>query len=483
MMYIRPLCLVLIAGLALACSVNPVSGRPEFVFTSVEEREIGREETLKLEKQVGFLEEEKFVRYVQEIGRRLAQQSPRQNVEYRFYVVELLEANAFALPGGYVFVSRGLLALLNSEAELANVIGHEIGHIAGRHAVRRLSLGATIAIATELGAWATGIVSQRLGQVVGVSGGLAGGLLLAPYSRDQEREADQIGQELAAAAGWDPRGMASFLHTLEREQALSPGRRRGMRFLDSHPSTPERVKETSKRARELEVAQLDPIAGSHADFLGRLEGLRVGPNPAEGQFIGTDFLHPGLSFSLSFPEGWKTYNAREQVAVLAPDEDAVAVLELAGQGDDPWESARAFGAESRIRYSEEPRAQSVRGRELVRAIGSFRGKALDLTWLAHDGYIYQITGVSQESSFDTYRERFASIAQSFGVLTIAQRARIRDTRLRLIPAQGGESIEQLVKRAESVWGPDETAVANALEAEASLQPGTLMKVPLSEPYK
>jgi predicted Zn-dependent protease len=144
---------------------------------------------------------------------------------------------------------------------------------------------------------------------------------------------------------------------------------------------------------------MDPIAGGHADFLGQLEGLRVGPSPAEGQFIGTDFLHPGLSFSLSFPEGWKTYNARDKVAALSPDEDAVAVLELAGQGDDPWESARAFGEESGVRYSEELEAQSVSGRELVRAIGSFRGKALDLTWLAHDGYIYQITGVSPEAAF------------------------------------------------------------------------------------
>ncbi len=479
----RVVSLILVGALAVGCSVNPVSGRPELVLTSVEqEREIGREETLKLEKRVGFLEEERFVRYVQAIGRRLAKLSPRQDVKYHFYVVELLEPNAFALPGGYVFVSRGLLALLNSEDELANVIGHEIGHVAARHAVRRLSLSAPFAITTGLGAWATGIVSERLSRVVGGIGGLAGGLLLAPYSRQQEREADRIGQELAAAVGWDPRGMATFLRTLEREEALSQGGPRGMRFLDSHPSTPERVKKTSQRARELEPAHRNPVAGDHADFLLHLEGLRVGPNPAEGQFVGTDFFHPGLSFGLSFPEGWKTYNARDKVAAIAPGEDAVAVLELLGKGDDAWEAANEFGEESDIRYAEEPKALSVRGKKAVRAIGRFRDKAVDLTWLPHDGYIYQITGLSPESAFETYREVFASIATSFGPLTSAQRARIQDTRLRLIHAQGGESIGQLVKRTRSVWSPEEAAVANALETESSLHAGKLVKVPISEPY-
>jgi predicted Zn-dependent protease len=444
---------VLIGALAVGCSVNPVSGRPELVLTSAEqERAIGREEALKLEKQFGFLEEERYVRYVQAIGRRLAKQSPRRDVEYQFYVIELPGSNAFALPGGYVFVSRGLLA-------------------------------PPVAIATDPGAWATGIMSQRPGQVVEGIAALDGGLLLAPYSHAQEREADRVGQELAAAGGWDPRGMASFLHTLEREEALSQGGAKGMSFLDSHPSTPERVQMTAERARELERSVIAPIASSHVDFLGRLEGLRVGPNPAEGQFIGSQFLHPGLSFSLSFPEGWKTHNARDRVTAIAPGADAVAVLEIAGEGDDPWEAARKLGEEADIRYSKEPEEQSVDGRRAVRAIGYFRGKAVDLSWLPHDGYIYQITGICPESAFDTYGERFASVAGSFEPLTTAQRAQIREVRLRLIPAQGDESIEQLLERAGSVWGRAEAAVANALDAESPLHAGKLVKLPISEPHQ
>jgi predicted Zn-dependent protease len=476
--------LILLFALTSGCAINPVSKRPEIVLTTVErEREIGLEETRKLEKQVGFLQEDKLVRYVEAIGGRLAQHSPRQDVEYHFYVVDMVPPNAFALPGGYVFVTRGLLALVNSEDELASVIGHEIGHVAARHAVRRLSLGAPFAIASGLGAWATGIVSQRLGRVVGGIGNLAGGLLLAPYSREQEREADHLGQELAAAAGWDPGGMASFLHTLGREDALvRQGRPGGLRFFDSHPSTPERVEKTAKRARELETTPAASIAGGHTAFLGYLNGLRVGENPAEGQFVKGDFLHPGLKFSLRFPTGWKTHNAPAQVAAIAPDEEAFVMLEGAGEGNDPQEAARKFDEETRLRFSEEPARVSIGGLKAVRALGQYQGKSLDLTWIAHGGRIYQITGMSPASDFDAYRQAFLSTAQSFRPLTEAERASIRDTRLRLIRAANGESMKHLLDRAQGTWTPEEAAVANALAVENALRGGELVKVPIPEPY-
>lgn len=476
--------LVFLCALTSGCTINPVSKRPEIVLTTVErEREIGLEETRKLEKQVGFLQEDKLVRYVEAIGGRLAQHSPRQDVEYHFYVVDMVPPNAFALPGGYVFVTRGLVALVNSEDELANVIGHEIGHVAARHAVQRLSLGAPFAIVSGLGAWATGIVSQRLGRVVGGIGNLAGGLLLAPYSREQEREADRLGQELAAAAGWDPGGMASFLHTLGREAALvRPDKAGGLRFLDSHPSTPERVEKTAKRARELETTPAAPIAGGHTAFLQYLNGLRVGENPVEGQFVKGHFLHPGLEFSLRFPQDWKTHNGRAQVAAIAPDEEAFVMLELAGEGNDPQEAARKFDEETRIRFSDEPAQVSIGGLQAVRALGQFRGKSLDFTWIAHGGRTYQITGMCPASEFDAYRQAFLSTAQSFRPLTEAERASIRDTRLRLIRAGNGETIEQILDRAQGTWTPEEAAVANALAVEDALRGGQLVKVPIPEPY-
>jgi predicted Zn-dependent protease len=475
----------LLAALVCGCAINPVSRRPEVVLTTVaREREIGKEETAKVEKNMGFVEDEKLVRYVRAIGRRLAEHSPRQDVEYTLHVVDTIEPNAFALPGGYVFVTRGLLALANSEDELANVIGHEIGHVAARHAVQRASLGTPFAIATGLPALAVGIVFPRLGRTVAGIGKLASGLVLSPYSRDQEREADRVGQDIAAAAGWDPAAMATFLHTLEREETLRrDGKPRGMSFLSSHPSIPERVRKTADRAQKLEPASADRIAGGRAGFLQRLDGLRVGPSPAEGVFVQGRFLHPDLDFSLQFPKDWETQNARNYVAARMPDSEVFAVLESAGEGEDPLEAARTFEEKVGIRLLHEPEPLRIAGLRAVRSAGQRRGKKLDFTWIAHAGRVYQITGVSPASEFDRHRPTFSRIARSFQPLTATQRALIEDTRLRVIRARRGETMEQVLARTEGAWSAEEAAVANAVDVADLLGEGQLLKVPLRQPYR
>jgi predicted Zn-dependent protease len=467
------------------CAIDPVTGRPEFVLTSTaREREIGRQETEKLERYVGFADEQELVHYVEALGARLAAHSPRKDVEYRFHVVEMLEPNAFALPGGYVFVSRGLLALANSEDELANVIGHEIGHVAARHAVERQSLGAPLGVATGLGALAAGIVSPILGEAVAGVGRLASGLVLAPYSREQEREADRVGQEIAAAAGWDPAAMTGFLHTLEREEALRrDGQPRPTSFLASHPSTPERVETTRRHAREIERAPARPIAAGRARFLDRLDGLRVGPDPGAGFFIEGRFLHPDLDLTLRFPKGWKTQNARRFVAAGLPNEYVLAILEAVAEGNDPVAVARAFEKETEIGLKEEPRPLHIGNLHATRSTAQFRGKSLDLTWVAHRGLVFQITGVSTPAAFDDRRATFRGIAESFRPLTEEERAGVRVRRMRVARSKEGESVSRLVERTEAVWSPEETAVANGLNVEERLGAGHLVKVAMRERYR
>ncbi|HZE89561.1 MAG TPA: M48 family metalloprotease [Verrucomicrobiae bacterium] len=200
---------VLALTLGGACARNPVSGRPEMTLVSeAKERELGEAEARRVAETMGILEDPALSAYVRAVGERLAQFSPRTDVTYTFQIVDMEEPNAFALPGGPVYVSRGLLVLTNSEDELAGVLGHEIGHVAARHAVRRVTRAAPLAVVTGLGAAVTSIVSPMLGDLVGGIGGVAGAFVLAPYSREQEREADRIGQELAGAAGWDPAGLS-----------------------------------------------------------------------------------------------------------------------------------------------------------------------------------------------------------------------------------------------------------------------------------
>ena len=202
--------LALAAGLG-ACALNPESGRPQTVFMT-EEGEIrqGEEAAEEVAKHLGLVEDAALNAYVDEIGQRLAAQSARAELEWHFHIVEMNEPNAFALPGGYIYVSRGLLAYTNDEDELANVIGHEIGHVSARHSVTRQTRGVMVSpvfIAAGLGGWAASIVSPTLGNVIAGTGALPGALALAQYSRGQERQSDELGQGYAAKAGWDPMGM------------------------------------------------------------------------------------------------------------------------------------------------------------------------------------------------------------------------------------------------------------------------------------
>jgi predicted Zn-dependent protease len=471
------------ALVAAGCARNPVSGRPEVVLVSAaQERKIGQEESKKVEAQMGLVTDAKLSGYIQQIGRRLAEHSPRQDVEYRFHVVDAPEPNAFALPGGYVYVSRGLLALANTEDELAGAIGHEIGHVAARHHVRQATIATPFAIILGLPAAIVGTVSQTLGSVIAAPGKLTGGLVLARHSRNHEREADRIGMEMSASAGWDPAALSSILHTLEREDELSRGEPRRPDFFDSHPPMPERVESTAQRAATVARAPARPIAADRKALLDRLEGLLVGANPAGGVFAGEDFLHPELDFALSFPSDWKTDNQPEFVVAIPPEGDGktAIVLGLIGEGDDPVEGARADELDERL--LEELEQVEINGLRAARVVSEKRGSGFDLTWIAHGGHVYRIASVSPASEFARHRDRFRDVARSFRPLRDADRATIRESRLRIRPGRQGESLAVFLQRTGGTWSAEEAAIANGLENGARLDRGELLKVPISQRY-
>jgi predicted Zn-dependent protease len=455
------------------------------IMTTAREIQVGSEEAKKIEEQAGLVTDHPAVGYMHAIGERLAEHSPRKDVPYSFQVVDMVEPNAFALPGGHVYVSRGLLAFANSEAELANVIGHEIGHVAARHAVQRVTRAAPLAIATGLPALAVGILSPRLGRTVAGVGGLAGTALLAPYSRSQENEADGIGQKMAAAAGWDPGGMPSFLDTLGREEALSGGSKTPA-FLRSHPSTPKRVAKTRELAAKLTAVASAPIAATDAAFLQRLDGLIVGENPSSGVFEGQRFLHPDMDFTVLFPEGWKTQNVASFVRAQAPEGAAFAGLEIQGAGEDALEAAESFAAEQKIKLTEGPEAIEIgelpaaRGMALLQ---SRRGELLlDLTWIVHNGTVFRMMGATGPKRADTFRPVFHEVAGSFRPLTLSERQGIQVIRLRIMTARRGETLEELLARANAVANAERTAVANGISADTPLEEGQLVKVAVWKLY-
>ena len=486
--WLRPLCWsALLSVCATGCAMNPVTRRPEIVLISAEmEKQLGQEEAQKVQRGLGFVDDPELQSYVAAVGQRLAATSPRQDVTYEFHVVESTEPNAFALPGGYVYVTRGLLLLLNSEDELAAVLGHEIGHVAARHAVQQISAAAPFGLITGVSAGVTGLVSPLLGKLVGGMGGLATGLVLAPYNRSQERESDRVGQELAARGGWDPDALARFLTTMERQQELKGTAPRRPGFLDSHPSTPERIANTTSFAGTLQPAAVTPIAASRADFLQRLDGLVVGPRAAEGVFEGQLFLHPDLDFSVQFPAEWRCANAAKQIVAAAPDGAGIVVLKSVGEGDDPLEGARRLQHDTKapiVQYTETTSIGKLRAaRARVQASGDRGQVIVDLTWIAHAHRIYQLAGLASVERAPAYQPVFDTVAKSFRPLEPAERARIREDRLRIVEARNGEMLDSIVTRSDSVWSPDMTAIANGLEVNSPLVAGQLLKVAVAEAY-
>jgi predicted Zn-dependent protease len=485
------LALVLVSGLAAAgCSVNPLSGRPEVMLTSESrEREAGEQAAEQVIAEMGLLDDPRLTAYVAAVGRRVAAHAPQRGFDYRFAVIDRDEPNAFALPGGHVYVSRGLLAIANSEDELAVVLAHEVVHVAARHHAQRQTRATGLGLLALPGLLAGSLIGGSLGQLVAAPFALAGSGLLAGYSRDQEREADHAGQELASRAGYDPRALPEFLATLERDDRRRAGSERIPSFFDTHPTAPDRAARATRRASMLSPGPADPIAAGRAGFLKRLDGLLVGEDPAEGVFRGPRFLHPDLGFTVVFPADWKAVNTPRAVGAVTETGDAQVAVQHQGRGDDPREAASLFleemSRQTRVEVAS-LEAERINGLDAVRgrmvAGGRRSATQLDLTWIAHGGFVYLVAGLAEGSQARARLDAVAGVARSFRPLTREERAGIQEHRLGVRPARAGEGLAALGARTGNAWSVEQTAVANALDAGGALAAGVPVKIAVAGPY-
>lgn len=480
-------CAVLIISLLVGCSTNPVTGQREILLMSAEqEKALGAQAAEQVKQEIGLVEDPALNAYIAAIGDRLAQDSPRQDVEYRFYVANMEEPNAFALPGGYIYVSRGLLALSNSEDELANVLGHEIAHVAARHAAQRQTRATGVGLLTVLGTIfaanqggaAAAQQAQQLGQVLGAG-------LIASYSRDQERQSDEIGQDLAAVNGWDPLGMRNFMAQLGNYTVLKTGEKRRPSWFDSHPATDERVETAQARADQIVTASIPPIAGSTFEYYQKLDGLLIGADPAGGIFRDGLFLHPDLNFAITFPAPWDKLN--QPSAVLAAPESRDAMVRLEGQGGsgDPGTAAMEFAQQNQLSFVRSSRGQ-INGFDAFQALAQAQTQqgtlGLHLTWVSHPQMMVRITGMAPANQFNNYARTFESIADSFRGLTPAEQGSFTELRLDVVTARRGETLEQLTARVSNAWSVEETRVANGMTSN-QLSANQPVKIAVEVPYR
>jgi predicted Zn-dependent protease len=449
-----------------------------------DEREIDEREAKKVAEILGLIDAPELAAYVEQLGQAMAAHAPKRKLDYHFNIVEMDVPNAFALPGGHIYVSRGLLVHMNSEAELANVLGHEIGHVAARHAAQRDVRAKTVGIASILGAVGA-VVAGGDGRAVAATQMLGQGMISA-YGRDQEREADRIALDLAATVGVDPMGMADFLRTLDRTTRLEQGFSRETGFFDTHPSTPERVAEATTRAAVIRWEPKLSLTKSKADFLKRLDGLPVGKPASEGVFRDGRFLHPDLEISLAFPHGWYVDNQRSRVIAFAPTRDAVALLELQGPGMDPLAAAHSYAREEGFALSEGKAVRigpldAVRVRGLVPTQGG--PFEMEITFVAYDGNVYRLSGGARQGRFGRHAGVFRGFARSFRNLRENELEKIDELRLRIATARQGEDLAAIGERSGNAWDVNRTAVVNGLTVGEPLEPGTLVKIAIREPYR
>ncbi len=450
----KPALITRLAALALAaalanCAQNPVTGNPNLVLLSEsQEIAIGRREDDKVRQQYGVYDDERLQQYVNEIGQRLAQASHRPGIEYRFLVVDAPDVNAFALPGGYIYITRGILAYLNSEAELAAVLGHELGHVTARHSVQQM----TASTAANIGASILQIfVPESRGALGGNAINILGGALLSGYGREHELEADRLGAEYLARTGYDPQAMVKVVGVLKNQElfdaevAKAEGRqpRAYHGLFASHPDNDTRLQQVVGEAARYKQAT---VRTEKEDFLRRADRMIFGDSPKQGIVRDNAFYHEELGLAMRFPAGWRVRNSTRNVAAVSPGEEALIDLRAAGpaKGRTPAEVLRRA---LKLAADAPVTPETIGGLQAATVSTSIGGKPTRVACIfLHDTAFLVGAQARTQAGYQQYQAAIDASIASFHALTDKERAFARPLRVRIITAQAGQTFAELAKR-------------------------------------
>ena len=459
-------------GVLSGCATNPVSGKRELSLVSSDQLlTIGRDGYQAVLQEYGKYESPPLATYVDGVGQRLAKVSHDPSLEWHYTIIDDPAVNAFAMPGGYIYITRGILAHLNSEAQLAGVLGHETGHVTARHSAQQI----TQQQIAGLGLGIAGLVSPTFRQY-GQAAQTALGLMFLKYSPDHENQADQLGIDYATKAGWDPREVPNTYVMLRRvsEQAGS----RVPAFLSTHPDPGDREVRTTAEAKAAAAGKTGLVINSRA-YVQRLDGLVFGADPRQGYFEGTTFYHPTLQFQITFPSGWQTQNTHSTVAAANSDQTGVMQLTLVpSQGQSPSGYVRALLTSQKI-------SDASGGDERVGgypawvgrlAVPSSTGAAattIDAAFIAKDsGQLYQILGRTTGDDSPVFQS-----VRSFRSLTDSRRTNVTPDRVAVVTLDRTGSFRDVV----ATLGPqaldvEKTSVLNNVMPDETVARGTLLKI-------
>lgn len=468
---------VLLLLLLDSCAKNPVTGRNELMLMSREQEiAMGQQSDPEIVAFFGVYEDERLQKFISEKGKQMTAVSHRKELPYEFKIVDSPVVNAFAVPGGFVYFTRGIMAHFNNEAQFAGVLGHEIGHITARHSAKQYSN----AMLGQVGLVAGSIISPEFAQVADLAQtGLQ--LLFLKFGRDAESQSDKLGVEYSTKIGYDASEMAGFFSTLDR---LSSGGEEVPTFLSTHPDPADRERKVEKLAadwrRKTKATDLDVNRDS---YLKMIDGIVYGDDPKQGFVENNVFYHPVLKFQFSTPAGWTVQNTPQQVQMVPGDGMALMMLALA-QGNSLEQAAQTAVQNYRINVLDSKQT-TVNGLPAVVVLGDQQseqqqgqqGVRVLMYFIQYGGNVYQLLGASTQANFNAYMQLFQSTMETFRELTDPSKINKQPERIRIktVP-QSGTLAAALTQLRVDQGRMQELAVLNGMMLDDAVQRGMLIKV-------
>jgi predicted Zn-dependent protease len=476
---IRRVSLLVLAAAALAaagCATNPVTGKHEFTLVTAEqEAALGREGYAATTGEYGVYDDPALAAYVDSVGRRVAHVSELPDLPWRFTVLDDPVVNAFAMPGGYIYVTRGLLAYMQSEAQLAGVLGHEIGHVTARHSAKQITQ-------QELAGVGLGLVSavSPTFRRYSSTAEQALGLLMLKYSRDDESQADELGVHYAALAGYDPRDIPGTYHTLKRiadtaGQSLPS-------YLSTHPDPGQREQTTTALAAKAAVGRTNMVQRQRG-YLEHVRNLVYGENPRYGWFEGTHFYHPVLGLELTIPSGWQTEHTHSALTTAASDKSGVLQMTLArdAAGKSPGEYVIGLTTDGKVAGSRGGPETLGNWPAWVGTLTVPDGQGGQTSLVA--GFVrvtpdvlLQFLGRGRSPGDGGERAAFATI-RSISTLTDPLRGMVQPARIRLQTlVTAGDFRGVYASLGSNLIPAEEAAIINGVEMDESVMKGQWLKL-------
>ncbi|MDH3645250.1 MAG: M48 family metalloprotease [Gammaproteobacteria bacterium] len=480
--YIRTTLLIGILTGLTGCGTNPATGGKDIMVMS-EEKEvaIGRQYHQLVMREYSVYQDKDLQSYVQAIGERLGANSHRPELTYHFTLLDSEEINAFALPGGYIYITRGIMAYMNTEAELAAVLGHEIGHVTARHAARKHSRSLLGGVLSTVAAVATG--SQAVGSLTN----LVGGALISGYGRNLELEADGLGAEYLSRAGYKPEAMIDVVRQLKAQESFEVERAKEENreprvyhgLFSSHPDNDTRLREVIASAESVETAgtyESDP-----ATYMNLMDGVTFGKSKVEG-FGGTgEVYHGGMGIALTFPRGWKVDEKSMRLQASSPEGDAVLVVtrRKLDRAMTPQEVMR-----SKLKLTDLHEGRSIQPDGLAgytaiapKANSPFGERPVRYGVVVHNNYSYIFAGASQRSSINIPGDwRYVGAINSMRILEGLERRRVARQNLRVVESDENTTFATLAEMTPlGRYAEQELRLINGLYPDGELEPGQLIK--------